>query len=202
MVVACLALAIAVMAAAAPAAERPNILWIVFEDISPDIGAYGDEYAITPHLDRFAEEAVIYTRAFSNGGACAPARSTLITGMYPQSIGTHHMRSSGRPPRFVRGFPEYLRRAGYYASNHSKTDYNWQQPPETWDVIHPDWRTHGWSGRKPGQPFFTVVNITDTHSSQTYHPWFGWPERYKALAPEERHDPEKAWVPPYYPDTP
>ena len=182
-------------------AERPNILWIVFEDISPNLGAYGDEYARTPNLDRFAAQSVRYTRAFSNGGACAPARSTLITGMYPPAIGTHHMRSEGVPPAYVIGFPQLLREAGYYTSNHSKTDYNWIAPADTWDTVSADWRGQGWA-RRGGKPFFTVVNITDTHSSQIYHPWSGWPQRHESLPDELRHSPEGARVPPYYPETP
>lgn len=191
----------ALLFAAMAAAERPNILWIVFEDISPELGCYGDPYAITPNIDRLAEQSVIYTQAFSNGGACAPARSTLITGMYPPAIGTHHMRSEGVPPSFVRGFTEYLREAGYYASNHSKTDYNWLAPDSTWDAVDPDWRARGWSQRGK-RPFFTVVNITDTHSSQTYHEWAGWPRRRAALSADERHKAADAPVPPFYPDTP
>ncbi len=189
------------LASSAAAASQPNILWIVLEDISPELGCYGFDYAVTSSLDAFAAESVLYTQAFSNGGACAPARSTLITGMYPPAIGTHHMRSEGVPPAFVRGFTEYFREAGYYTSNHSKTDYNWIQPDSTWDVVAPDWRTRGWAGRGD-KPFFTVVNITDTHSSQTYHAWAGWPERRAALSAAERHDPARAIVPPYYPDTP
>ncbi len=196
-----LILTLALLLAGPALAQRPYILWIVFEDISPEIGAYGYDYAITPNLDALAKQSVVYTRAYSNGGACAPARSTLITGMYPPAIGTQHMRSAGVPPTFVRGFPEYLRDAGYYASNHSKTDYNWIQPDSTWDLIDADWKTKGWDQRG-GKPFFTVVNITDTHSSQTYHPWAGWPERRKALSDAERHDPAKAIIPPFYPDTP
>lgn len=190
-----------VFAAAVSAADRPNILWIVFEDLSPELGAYGDPYAVTPNLDRFAAESVLYAKAFSNGGACAPARSTLITGMYPPAIGTMHMRSSGRPPDFVRAFPEYLREAGYYASNHSKLDYNWDAPDSIWDAVSGDWRSDGWT-KRGDKPFFTVVNITDTHSSQTYHPWVDWQGRRDALRPEQRHDPAEAVVPPYYPDTP
>lgn len=193
-------LALALCAPVCASAAAPHILWIVFEDISPNIGAYGDAYAATPNLDRLARESVRFTRAFSHSGVCAPARSTLITGMYPPAIGTHHMRSSGVPPDYVRGFTEYLREAGYYVSNHSKTDYNWKPPDSTWDVISPDWREQGWR-RREGKPFFTVVNITDTHSSQMYHPWFGWPQRFESLPPEQRHSPDKAQVPPYYPDT-
>lgn len=194
-------LALALCAPVAVIASAPNILWIVFEDISPNLGAYGDEYAATPNLDRFARESVRFTRAFSNSGVCAPARSTLITGMYPPAIGTHHMRSSGVPPDYVRGFTEYLREAGYYVSNHSKTDYNWKPPASTWDAISPDWREQGWRQRED-KPFFTVINITDTHSSQMYHQWFGWPQRYESLPAGQRHDPDKARVAPYYPDTP
>jgi len=187
-------------AGALSAADRPNILWIVLEDLSPEIGAYGDPYAVTPNIDRLAAQSVLYTRAFANAGACAPARSTLITGMYPPSIGTSHMRSSGRPPDFVRGFPEYLRDAGYFTSNHSKLDYNWEAPPSLWDAVSPDWQSDGW--RKRGdKPFFTVVNITQTHSSQVYQPWVDWRSRREALDPEERHDSAKAEVPPFYPDT-
>jgi uncharacterized sulfatase len=196
-----LLLVLLLSASASFAAGRPNILWIVFEDLSPEIGAYGYPYAVTPHLDAFAKQSVLYTRAYSNGGACAPARSTLITGMYPTSIGTHHMRSEGKPPGYVKAFTEYLRDAGYYCSNHAKQDYNWIAPPTSWDANDNDWRAKGWSQRGD-KPFFTVINIADTHSSQVYHPWTPWKERREALAPEERHDPAKAPVPPYYPDTP
>jgi len=191
----------ALLASALSAADRPNILWIVLEDLSPEIGAYGDPYAVTPNIDRLASESVLYTRAFANAGACAPARSTLITGMYPPSIGTSHMRSSGRPPEFVRAFPEFLQEAGYFTSNHSKLDYNWEAPETLWDSLSPDWKTDGWR-KRDGKPFFTVVNITETHSSQVYQPWVAWESRREALEPEERHDPEKAAVPPFYPDTP
>jgi hypothetical protein len=80
------------------ATNRPNILWISAEDISPDLGCYGDTEAKTPTLDRFAAEGARFTRAFSISGVCAPSRSAIITGMYPTSITTHHMRSKGVPP--------------------------------------------------------------------------------------------------------
>lgn len=183
--------------------SKPNILWITFEDISPDLGCYGVDYADTPHLDRFAEQGVLYTRAWSNAGMCAPARATLITGMYPPSTGAQNMRSEVILPEYIRGFPEYLRKAGYFTSNHSKHDYNWKASKETWDVNSRDWVNNGWRKRKQGQPFFTVINLTDTHSSQLY--WRGdknYRRRVKELGPDRRHDPDKAPVPPYYPNTP
>src|SRR5690606_6672349 len=76
----------------ATAQDQPNILWIVSEDNSPFIGAYGDEFATTPHIDKLAERSVRYTNAFATPPVCAPARSTLITGVYPTAMGTEHMR--------------------------------------------------------------------------------------------------------------
>ena len=99
---------------------RPNILWISAEDISPTLGCYGDEYADTPNIDAFAEQGVVFDRAFSHAGVCAVARSGIITGMYPVSIGSQHMRSRIVPPAYVECFPEYLRAAGYYCTNNSK----------------------------------------------------------------------------------
>src|SRR5512132_3683826 len=113
--------------------QLPNILWITSEDTSPDLGCYGDKYAVTPNLDRFASQGVRYTNAFTVAGVCAPSRSGIITGMYPSSIGTMHMRMKGVPPPFVRCFPEYLRAAGYYCTNNVKTDYNFDAPVTAWD---------------------------------------------------------------------
>ncbi|MEJ2703358.1 MAG: sulfatase-like hydrolase/transferase [Sedimentisphaerales bacterium] len=92
--------------------DRPNILWISTEDINPDLGCYGDSYAVTPNLDRFAAQGVRYTNVFSHAGVCAPTRSGIITGMYPTTLGTQHMRCKGVPPAYVKCFSEYLRSAG------------------------------------------------------------------------------------------
>src|SRR5687767_2067159 len=78
---------------ALPAAERPNLVWIVGEDMGPELGCYGDTQAITPNLDRLAREGARFTRCFTHAPVCAPSRSGLITGQYPTTIGTHHMRS-------------------------------------------------------------------------------------------------------------
>jgi len=98
----------------APAQERPNILWITCEDVSPYLGCYGDPYAITPHLDRFAGEGILYTNAYATAPVCAPSRSCLITGLYATSLGTQHLRSEVPPPKSVVPFPKLLRAAGYY----------------------------------------------------------------------------------------
>lgn len=192
---------VVVMGSTAAAAEplRPNVLWISTEDTSPDLGCYGDAYAVTPNIDRFATQAVRYTACFAHAGVCAPARSGLITGMYPPSIGTQHMRCKGVPPAEVRCFTEYLRRAGYYCTNNSKTDYQFDPPITAWDESSgkADWR-----GREQGQPFFAVVNFVSTHESQVRNPSQLTQKLVAALPEAAKHDPDKAVVPPYYPDTP
>ena len=79
-------------------APPPNILWLTCEDMSPHLGCYGDTYANTPNLDRFATEGQRYTHAFSTAGVCAPSRSCLIMGMYQTTLGTCHMRCNHAPP--------------------------------------------------------------------------------------------------------
>ena len=169
--------------------ERPNILWISCEDTSCDLGCYGDSYAVTPNLDALAAQGVRYTNVYTNAGVCAPSRCGVITGMYPTTIGTHHMRCQGVPPAEVKCFPEYLRAAGYYCTNNSKTDYQFDPPVTAWDESSN--KAH-WRNRDGDQPFFAVFNLTISHESQN------WPKKGEKLV----HDPAKASVPPYYPDTP
>ncbi len=178
---------------------RPNFLWISTEDISPDLGCYGDAYAVTPTLDRFASEGVRYDRVFSHAGVCAPVRSGIITGMYPTTIGTEHMRCAGVPGQEVKCFPEYLRAAGYYCTNNSKTDYQFDPPLTAWDESSN--RGH-WRNRPKDKPFFAVINFTTTHESQIRNRSEGMLKRLAGLSEAERHDPAQAELPPYYPDTP
>jgi arylsulfatase A-like enzyme len=183
----------------------PNILWITCEDMSPNLGCYGDAYARTPAIDALARQSVRYTRAFATAPVCSPVRSCLITGVYATSLGTQNLRSSFPVPAYMQGFPSYLRAAGYFCTNNVKTDYNTANEPAikraSWDQCS---TTAHWRNREPGQPFFAVFNDMTTHQSRS----MVWPyEKFrsdvqKELAPEERHDPAAAPVPPYYPDTP
>lgn len=170
--------------------ERPNILWIVSEDNSAFIGAYGDTFATTPHIDAFAAQGVRYTNAFATAPVCAPSRSTLITGMYPSSVGTQHMRSTYPVPDFVKFFPHYLREAGYYTSNNAKKDYNTIDQPEVWNESS---QKATYRNRQEGQPFFSVFNIQVSHESHLHS---------SIPVAELKHDPEKVPVPPYHPRTP
>jgi len=183
---------------AVTAADRPNILWISCEDISPHLGCYGDSTATTPNLDQLAAEGVRYTHAFTCHGVCAPSRTGIITASYPISLGANHMRSKAKLPPHVRPFPKYLREAGYYCTNNSKTDYNfdWNQKA-TWDEnsAKAHWKNRG----RNDQPFFAVFNLTMTHESKVWSQ--GWKDVASDLKESDRHLPEAMIVPPLYPDT-
>ena len=188
------------------AVRRPNILWISAEDLSPDLGSYGDAYARTPALDALAGQGARYTGAFSTAPVCAPSRSAIITGMYATTMGSMHMRSKAVPPAGVRAFTEYLRAAGYFTSNNAKTDYNVEAPPQhrppdsVWDESGP--AAHWRHRPDPAQPFFAVINLLVTHESQIRADAATRAARLARLRPDQRHDPAQAQLPPYYPDTP
>ncbi len=173
---------------AAQSLERPNILWLTCEDTGPQLGCYGDKYAVTPNLDALAGRALRYLHAWSNAPVCAPARTTLISGLYPPSTGAEHMRSMTRLPEGMKMFPCYLREAGYYCTNNSKEDYNLAHTGKVWDASSP--KAH-YNQRAAGQPFFAVFNNTITHESQI-----------RTRPHKQVSDPAEVRVPAYHPDTP
>ena len=172
---------------------RPNILWITCEDIGPALGCYGDEQAVTPHLDRLAQSGTLYKRAYATAPICAPARSCLITGMHATTLGTQHLRSEIPVPDSLETLPEVLREHGYFCTNNSKTDYNFD-PSGMWDENS---REAHWRHRLADQPFFSIFNLTVSHEG---HANDYKKEDYTTL--DERHDPETIDLPPYFPDTP
>ena len=172
--------------------SQMNILWLVAEDLSPIIPPFGDSTVTTPNLSRLAAEGVRYTHTFSPSGVCSPSRAAIATGMYPSHIGANHMRTGpwsmhGTSPGFLAfaqrymppGVPlyepvpppevkmhsEYMRRAGYYATNNSKEDYQFRAPLTAWDESSDE--AH-WRNRAPGQPFFAIFNFFVTHESQVW----------------------------------
>lgn len=166
---------------------QPNILWITSEDNSPFIGAYGDEYADTPNIDRLAERGIVYENAYATTPVCAPSRFTLITGTYANRMGTENMRSTYPIPEEIQFFPKYLQEVGYHTTNNRKKDYNTFDQPEVWNESSGE--AH-YRDREEGQPFFHVRNITISHESSLHDP-------IDTLI----HDPEEAPVPPYHPRT-
>jgi arylsulfatase A-like enzyme len=144
---------------------RPNILWIVSEDNSPLLGCYGDANAKTPNLDRLAEKGIRYANAFANAPVCAVARSSWIFGVPAVTTGTLHHRSKYRVPREnFKTYPEYLKDAGYYTTNNSKTDYNTNSidPDTIWDESSN--QAH-FKHAPENTPFFAVFNYNESHES-------------------------------------
>ncbi len=180
---------------AADARTKPNILWLLAEDIGPEaFSLAGTPEAHTPVIDQLARDGVNYTRAYTTAPVCSPSRSALITGMYATTIGAHQHRTKNKSPlpEGVRILPDRLREAGYFTGNivkfpesagvkgTGKTDWNFIQQAPAFD-------TRDWAELKSHQPFYAQVNFNETHRG--FH------------APPEA-DPAKVVLPPYYPDHP
>ncbi|WP_276167335.1 sulfatase-like hydrolase/transferase [Zobellia alginiliquefaciens] len=160
--------------------EKPNILWLVTEDMGSYIPSFGDSTIVTPNLSRLAKEGVVYPNLYSTSGVCAPSRAAITTGMYPSSIGATHMRTTSYPevtglpiygavpPPEVRMVSELLRKNGYYCTNNDKQDYQFTAPLTAWDESSS--YAH-WRNRDGNQPFFSVFNFTDTHESGLFEPY-------------------------------
>ena len=162
--------------------NQPNILWLVCEDQSLFFTPYGDTNAFTPNINQLAENGEVYENCFAVSPVCSPSRSSIITGMYPTTIGTQNMRSykkdttsksnhnnlpfySPIPQKNTQFFPELLRHNGYYCTNRSKEDYNMIPSPLAWDESSP--KAH-WRNRKSNQPFFSIFNFNVTHESMIW----------------------------------
>jgi arylsulfatase A-like enzyme len=183
-------------AAQALAADRPNILWLIAEDFSPDLACYGAKEVWTPNLDRLAEQGVRYTRFFTTAPVCSASRSALMTGMYQTTIGAHNHRSHRddgyKLPAGVRVLTDWMRDAGYFTANirelpkelgfngSGKTDWNFTYEGRPFDSDH-------WDDLKTHQPFYAQVNFQETH---------------RTFRAPKRADPAKVEIPPYYPDHP
>lgn len=176
-------------------------MWLVSEDNSPEfLGPYGDPLANTPTLDQLARDGVVYDNAYATAPVCAPSRFSIITGMYASSfapanqmraLGSNH-EFQGTIPNWLRGFPAYLRDAGYYCTNNAKEDYN--APIDVADAWDESSRTAHWRNRPDGTPFFAVFNYMTTHESALH------PGRSEALV--KGVDPASVSLPAYCPDLP
>ena len=160
--------------------NKPNILWLVTEDMGAYIPPFGDNTVKTPNLTRLAKEGVIYPNLYSTSGVCAPSRAAIATGMYPSSIGANHMRTTSNteatglpkyeavPPAQVKMISELMRVNGYYCTNNYKTDYQFKAPVTAWDESS---KYAHWRNRDKNQPFFAVFNFTETHESGLFEPY-------------------------------
>ena len=180
---------------------RPNIVWIIVDDMSANFSSFGEKLIQTPHVDRLVAEGTKFGRCFVTAPVCSPCRSALITGMYQTSIGAHHHRS-GRGvekivlPVGVEPVPKIFQRAGYYTTISSwtprdqalgKTDYNFQWDRSIYDG-------NDWTGRSAGQPFFAQIQL---HGGK-HREHQNWPEvaRRELGSLTNRAD---VVLPPYYP---
>src|SRR5437764_1052349 len=178
------------------AANKPNILWLIAEDLGPELACYGTQEVWTPNLDQLAREGVRYIRAYTTAPVCSASRSAFMTGMYQTTIGAHNHRSHRDDgytlPAGVRVLPDILKEAGYFTANivtlpapikfkgTGKTDWNF-------NLDHKPFESSDWSDLKSHQPFYAQINFQETH--RKYH------------APKKA-DPAKVVIPPYYPDHP
>lgn len=190
--------------------SRPNILWIIVDDMSANFSSYGETLIDTPHVDKLARNGVMFTKAFVTAPVCSPNRSAFITGMYQTSIGAHHHRS-GRGklkihlPDGIRPIPELFQEAGYYTAitgwpnrgrtTLGKTDYNFE-----WDRAM--YNGPDWSQRQPGQPFFAQIHLPGgKHRAKSLASFRKLAARVEKLL-GSKTDPAKVKLPPYYPNDP
>ena len=189
--------------------ERPNIVWIVVEDMSCHFGYQGERSVRTPHVDRLAGEGVVFQNAYVTAPVCSASRSALITGMYQTTIGAHHHRSSrGKEkiqlPDEVRTVPELLRDAGYYTCNFN---YEANQPErydrpgkEDYNFVYNRkslYDASDWSGRAAGQPFYAQVQLRGGKLRNVPR-WY----REVVTQVEDLVTAGAVTLPPYYPDDP
>ncbi len=178
---------------------RPNILWLIAEDLGPEaLSRAGTPQAATPNLDRLAAEGVYYSRAYA-GMVCSVSRSSFMTGMSATSIGAQNHRTTKKRalPSGVRVLTDWMRDAGYFTANlvklpaacgfegTGKLDWNFKIPPRPFDSAK-------WDDLKAQQPFFAQINFQETHRMSAKSQF--------AAAPVA--DPAQIVLPPYYPDHP
>ncbi|MBX2850486.1 MAG: sulfatase [Phycisphaeraceae bacterium] len=193
---ACLGLILASMAsspdALADEVSKPNILWIIAEDMSPDLGCYGNAVVTTPNIDGLAAKGMRFNRVFTTAPACSPSRTAMATGVYQTTLGAHHMRYSKalmpQLPEGIKTLPQMLRERGYYTGNirgiagtgMAKDDWQFKHRGKRWD-------TKSWEELVKNQPFYAQINSSESH---------------RRFASTKGINAEDIRLPPYYPDHP
>ena len=188
------------------AQRPPNIIWLMAEDISTDLGCYGFPEVRTPELDRLAAAGQRYTNAFVTNPICSPSRSAMLLGVHQRRSNTHHHRSNRDVPLAApfRPLTQLLREAGYRTvlGHHGvlhrgrKIDVNFRH-----EALGP-WDGHSQFGLfdrldslpTDGRPFFAQIQLAVTHRGD-------WWEDISRGAPD-RHDPARVTLPPYLADHP
>ncbi|TWT81435.1 Retaining alpha-galactosidase precursor [Planctomycetes bacterium CA13] len=148
--------------------DRPNVLWIISDDLGPELGCYGYPDVATPNVDRLAADGRLYTRAFSTSPVCSSSRSAFQTGRYQTSIACqHHLtRDKKELPDSVPTAIDLMRNAGYFISHGRGVAEDTKVAKFGVNYIYNKatiFDGHDWSQRKPGQPFFAQVHIGQPH---------------------------------------
>ncbi len=193
----------------AHADDRPNIVWIIPDDMSAHFSCYGETAIETPNVDRLAARGVKFTDAHVTAPVCSTCRSAFITGMYQTSIGAQNHRS-GRGekkihlPDHIKLVPRLFQEAGYHTSitgwpgrkgRLGKTDYNFEWDQSVYDGAD-------WAGRKEGRPFFAQIQTPG--GKLRGKDAEGW-EKFQKSAEDtlgSRTSDKKVKLSPYYPNHP
>ncbi|MGY6650287.1 sulfatase family protein [Wenyingzhuangia sp. IMCC45574] len=188
------------------AQQKPNIIWIMAEDMSTDLECYGLPDVKTPNLNKMAADGIRFNNAFVTNSICSPSRSSMMVGTHQVKTNTHHHRSNRNQPLDAQftPFTKLLRDAGYTTilghhgvySQGRKIDVNFKHSP-----------LGEWDGKTKfglfdkydrfettDQPFFAQIQLKVTHRGD----W--WNDiRAKSKHPQ---DPSKVTLPPYMADHP
>ena len=173
--------------------KKPNIIWITIEDQSQYLLPFnGNTDVSLPNLEKIADESVVFNNMYATYPVCAPARSSIITGMYPNSIGTHNMRAmhfdnyynngfkvgkraehekilevpyySSKLAESIKTFPQILKENGYFTYNDNKGDYNYLvNLDSTWSEYNTKNKIS-----KSQSPIFAIYNYNVTHESEMW----------------------------------
>jgi len=147
------------------AEKRPNILWIIADDLGQELSCYGNPDAKTPHMDKLALEGIRYLNAFSTAPTSSPSRSSLITGMYPPSINCHNHRTIDKKelPDGIFPITEYFKQAGYFCTNGDGSDLSKKGKEDYNFTTYQLFDGNDWAQRSPNQPFFAQIQIHEPH---------------------------------------
>jgi iduronate 2-sulfatase len=129
------------------AAEKPNVLFIAIDDLRPELGCYGARYIVSPNIDRLAKRGVLFERAYCQQPLCNPSRTSLMTGLRPDTSGvTHnHVHFRTRNPEVVT-LPQHFKNHGYESraigkmyhgflpEGSSKTSWDTMGDPPSWSA--------------------------------------------------------------------
>lgn len=124
-------------------ADRPNILFIIADDLNAGIAPFGGE-AITPNLDRLASQGVSFSQAYAQNPWCGPSRASFLTGLRPDTVGVMDLNTPlrSRVPDIVT-LPQYFRQHGYFTGRVGKIFHqgvprdigrDGADDPKAWDV--------------------------------------------------------------------